>query len=256
MFFYVDAVGATSTARHAVETAMTQMTHVAHATKCMGFLEPCLMAMQADDVWRGVGIMTGRDTADGVRLLLKMKPQRVLPYLRAVGWAGALNDVDRLVDLLCTDAPDASVLVYLDVGESVGPKLGIGRSVVESAFNNNNTVQSATPFSFATYKRRLQGLLDGLVQHNWCEVNKAQALMQMSKQLIHPGNTAQAWPVSLLQQAQYRFPPAVSQFSHSVLSFKVVLDARTGTSIAKAYTGFRHHWHAAALGAGNLHQTS
>lgn len=242
MFFYVDTVGATSTACDALQTAMTHMTNVTQAAKCMGFLQPCFAAMQGDDVLRGVGIMTGRDTADGVRLLLKLKPDRVLPYLQAVAWGGSLDEIDRLLSLLRVSQTEASVLVYLDVAERIGPKLGIGRLVGES--------------NFKSYKLQLQTLLDGFVAEHWCDAEKAQALMQMSKRLVHPGNAFQPWPMSLLQQAQYRFPPAVSQFSHSVLSFKVIHDARTGASVAKAYTCFRHHWYSAALGWNETHQSS
>lgn len=242
MFFYVDTVGATSTACEALQTAIAHMTHVAQAAKCMGFLAPCFAAMQGDDVLRGVGIMTGRDTADGVRLLLKLKPDRVLPYLQAVAWGGSLDEIDRLISLLRVNPTEASVLVYLDVAERIGPKLGIGRLVGES--------------NFKSYKLQLQTLLDGFVAEHWCDAEKAQALMQMSKRLVHPGNASQPWPMSLLQQAQYRFPPAVSQFSHSVLSFKVIHDARTGASIAKAYTCFRHHWYSPTLGWSTNHQSS
>lgn len=242
MFFYVDTVGATSIACDALQTAIAHMTDVGQATKCMGFLQPCFAAMQGDDVLRGVGIMTGRDTADGVRLLLKLKPDRVLPYLQAVAWGGSLDEIDRLLSLLRVSQTEASVLVYLDVAERIGPKLGIGRLVGES--------------NFKSYKLQLQTLLDGFVAEHWCDAEKAQALMQMSKRLVHPGNASQPWPMSLLQQAQYRFPPAVSQFSHSVLSFKVIHDARTGASVAKAYTCFRHHWYSAALGWSTNHQSS
>jgi len=242
MFFYVDTVGATSIACDALQTAIAHMTDVGQATKCMGFLEPCFAAMQGDDVLRGVGIMTGRDTADGVRLLLKLKPDRVLPYLQAVAWGESLDEIDRLLSLLRVSQTEASVLVYLDVAERIGPKLGIGRLVGES--------------NFKSYKLQLQTLLDGFVAEHWCDAEKAQALMQMSKRLVHPGNASQPWPMSLLQQAQYRFPPAVSQFSHSVLSFKVIHDARTGASVAKAYTSFRHHWYSAALGWSANHQSS
>lgn len=242
MFFYVDTVGASSIACDALQTAIAHMTDVGQATKCMGFLQPCFAAMQGDDVLRGVGIMTGRDTADGVRLLLKLKPDRVLPYLQAVAWGGSLDEIDRLLSLLRVSQTEASVLVYLDVAERIGPKLGIGRLVGES--------------NFKSYKLQLQTLLDGFVAEHWCDAEKAQALMQMSKRLVHPGNASQPWPMSLLQQAQYRFPPAVSQFSHSVLSFKVIHDARTGASVAKAYTCFRHHWYSAALGWSTNHQSS
>jgi len=242
MFFYVDTVGATNTACDALQTAMAHMSNAAQAVKCMGFLQPCFAAMQGDDVLRGVGIMTGRDTADGVRLLLKLKPDRVLPYLQAVAWGGSLDEIDRLLSLLRVNQTEASVLVYLDVTERIGPKLGIGRFVVDTHFKS--------------YKLELQALLDAFVGENWCDTQKAQALMHMSKQLIHPGNTSHPWPISLLQQAQYRFPPAVSQFSHSVMSFKVIHDARTGACVAKAYTQFRHHWYSAALGWSTNHQTS
>lgn len=72
---------------------------------------------------RYVGVMLGRE-GDGIRLALYgLRPQDLTQYLEAAGWPGEPAVVDEAAALAATAHP--SLVVGLDVSESVGPALGV-----------------------------------------------------------------------------------------------------------------------------------
>lgn len=172
-----------------------------------------------------VGAMLARSTP-AVRLCIDgLTPVRLAEYLHRVGWEGSLEawehatgELSGLVDEVC---------LAIDVGQSVGPKLGL-----ELYFARG--VQPAQ-------EPRWRTLLERLVQRGLCTSAKCEAVLAWPG-LSKESSEGETWPEGLRRTASFLGPRALSVFVRALHHIKV--SYLSGRPLeAKVYLAARHHWH-------------
>ena len=173
-----------------------------------------------------VGFMLARG-ADGVRLVSGApSAQELLESLHACGWSG---DPAAARDLAATAFSLAdTVSVHLDVGEAVGPVLGL-----EVMFEARREPDR---------EPRWAALLDALVADGLCTPEKRAGL------LAYAGYETSAasglpFPPSLAAAAAERAPGEVSMWVRKLFHVKLVSGPDRALE-AKGYLSVTHHWHA------------
>ena len=178
-----------------------------------------------------VGMMLGR-SAPALRLNVKrLGPDRLVAYLRGVGWSeagdgamaeGALDQAQEMMSRLHRLVD--RITVALDVGKRVYSRLGF-ECVVAG--------QPPAEPRWATF-------LDELVAQGMCTVRKRDALLAWPG-VTGPSDDDGPWPAELIRaellQPQDRFSVLVRQLGH----VKVTCEPGR-TPEAKAYFGFFHDW--------------
>ena len=188
-------------------------------------LSRCFRTLLPEEQVFQVGLMLSRG-AGAVRLCIRLRSvERIVEYLAGVGWPGdeaalreVLNSLSRSVD---------RVLLDIDVGETVGAKVGL-----ECYFNENRQPRR---------EPRWGEFLDSLVRQDLCTLDKREAL------LAYPGYVDEyaedmTWPGALRRTSQLLGGRSLSTFVRSLHHVKIVHQPR-GPLEAKAYLAGNHHWH-------------
>lgn len=109
-----------------------------------------------------VGTMLSRSTND-VRLYInKIHPQRIIPYLNALGWHDTDNQLRELIRDIAAKA-ERFVLSFDVTADGIGPRIGL-----ECSFEENRYHEEA----------RWQPLFEYLVERGMCLPEKRDALLQ------------------------------------------------------------------------------
>jgi hypothetical protein len=150
-----------------------------------------------------------------------LEPDHVLPYLRTVRWPGDEREVAGAIRLLVADRdasmPRPSILVQMDIGREVEPRLGI-----ELAFARRPQLRGAIAES---------SLLNRLVTLGLCTPAKREALA--------------SWPAYEIRTLRHELWPSlvVRRVNH----VKIVLDRERPMS-AKSYLCIHHAFRAGVDG--------
>ena len=167
-----------------------------------------------------VGAMWSRPGA-GLRLCLRgIDRRQMVDTLLRLGWPGDPAPLQALLDELSAFAGHFDLNV--DLGESLGPKVGI-----ECYFPTDGGQQDG-----------LQRAGDYLVNKGLCTPEKAQGLVRYCGFSLQ-GNHAGVWPAELSALASAAGGGALSSFHRFVHHLKIVYQAGLGLS-AKAYLGMEH----------------
>lgn len=168
-----------------------------------------------------IGVMFARQVA-AIRVCLRgVEPSSIGALLTKLGWAGARGELETLVSAL---APLVERLdIDLDVGDAIGPKIGI-----ECYFGTD--AQTAL---------RVRQLGEYLVAQGSCAPSKVEALVQYNG-LTHQDSGPAAWPVHLSALAAAQGPSMASCLIRWVHHVKVVYEPAKPL-LAKAYLAVEHH---------------
>jgi hypothetical protein len=188
-------------------------------------LSDCFRALLPDEQVFQVGLMLSRG-AGAVRLCIRLhSAERIVEYLAGVGWPG---DEAGLRDVLEPVARSVDrVLLDIDVGETVGAKIGL------ECYFDRNSQPGREP--------RWDAFLNFLVSQGLCTPGKREAL------LAYPGFVDQnaegmPWPAALRRASRLLGGRSLSTFIRSLHHVKIVY--RPGAPPeAKAYLAGNHHWH-------------
>ena len=201
--------------RWLVEAAIEPLRGHRLSAAAEGQLSACLRALPARAEAFQIGVMLGRGS-DAVRLCLAGIARQAIPqYLRRVGWEGTIDEVSELVSMLLVRP--GRVSLHLDVGESVGPRIGL------------EYYASPGPSG----DRRWRPVLDELVRAGLCLPRKREGL------LAYPGYTHELldrarWPPRLLRGSNLLGGRALSVIARRLHHIK--LTYQPGQPIrAKAY---------------------
>jgi len=184
-------------------------------------LQRCIESLPAGSYAFQIGAMWSRATG-AIRVCVRsIAPNAVVSLLETLDWPGSLPAVTALVSTL---APLALRLdVDIDLGASIGPKLGI-----ECYFGTD-----------AETAARLRRASDYLVADGLCTPEKADALLRYSG-LTHQDAPTAAWPLYLRSLATDAGPGVASCLLRWIHHIKVVHEPGRPTG-AKAYLAVEHH---------------
>ena len=173
-----------------------------------------------------VGFMLARG-ADGVRLVSGApSAQELLESLHACGWSGAPAAARDLAATAFSLADTVSV--HLDVGEAVGPVLGL-----EVMFEARREPDR---------EPRWAALLDALVAGGLCTPEKRAGMLAYAGYETSAASGLQ-FPPSLAAAAAARGPEVVSMWVRKLFHAKLVSRPDRAPE-AKGYLSVTHHWHA------------
>jgi len=197
-------------------------------------LSYCFRALSSDEHVFQVGLMLSRG-AGAVRLCIRLRSlERIVEYLVEVGWPGDEAALRGVLDPLARSVDH--VLLDIDVGETVGAKIGL-----ECYFEGNRQPGRES---------RWGAFLNSLVLQGLCTADKREAL------LAYPGYFDQnaeevPWPAVLRRASQLLGGRALSTFVRSLHHVKIVY--RPGGPLeAKAYLAGNHHWHTPTSGSSSV----
>jgi hypothetical protein len=207
------------------ETAIRLLAGSESQPRMLETLSYCFHALSPEEQVFQVGLMLSRG-AGAVRLCIRLRSvERIVEYLARVGWPGDEAELRGVLDPLARSVD--RVLLDIDVGESVGAKIGL-----ECYFDGNR--QPGREPRWGTF-------LNSLVLQGLCKVDKREAL------LAYPGYVDQnlegmPWPAALRRASQLLGGRSLSTFVRSLHHVKIVY--RPGDlPEAKAYLAGNHHWH-------------
>ena len=169
-----------------------------------------------------LGLMLGRPTPLMRVNVAGLAPRDVAMYLGAAGWPG---DRDAAAELFAgMHAMVDGVTLCLDVGETVGPRLGLECHLRKQP--------AAEP--------RWETFLDHLVARGWCTPAKRAALLEWPGVTL-PGETAEAWPAHLVHESLRRPADHLTSLDRRLNHVKLTYSP-TEAIEAKGYFGFIHGW--------------
>ena len=211
--------------RVTTETVVRLLSEDEPPPRMLETLSCCFRALSPEEQVFQVGLMLSRGPG-AIRLCIRLRStERIVEYLSGVGWPGdeavlrgALDPLSRSVD---------RVLLDIDVGETVGAKVGL------ECYFDGNRQPSREP--------RWGAFLDSLVLQGLCTADKREAL------LGYPGYFDQnaegiPWPAALRRASQLLGGRASSTFVRSLHHVKIVHQPGRPPE-AKAYLAGNHHWH-------------
>jgi hypothetical protein len=217
-----------------VETAIRLLSGDEPSPRVPETLSRCFRALLPEEHVFQVGLMLSRG-AGPVRLCIRLRSvERIVEYLVGVGWPGdeaalrgVLEPLSRSVD---------RVLLDIDVGETVGAKVGL-----ECYFEGNRQPRR---------EPRWGAFLDSLVRQGMCTAGKRTALLE------YPGYVDQnaegvAWPTALRRTSQLLAGRSLSTFVRSLHHVKIVYHPGRPLE-AKAYLAVNHHWHTPVSGSSSV----
>lgn len=191
-------------------------------------VERCFDACPAKSLVSHIGLMVGRPTPF-VRINVKrLEVVDLEPYLRDVGWPGSLDEAVKTMTWLAAYAD--RIAVCLDVGKAVLPQLGF-----ECSFDGQ-------PASNPMW----EALLGDLSRRGWCTIEKRDALLSWTGATVP--NERTPWPAHLIGAELLRGHDDFSVFERVLGHVKVTIQGGHEPE-AKAYFGFAHVWHDAAVDA-------
>jgi len=207
------------------ETALRLLSGGEPPLRMLETLSYCFRALSPDEQVFQVGLMLSRG-AGTVRLCIRLHSvERIVEYLAGVGWPGDEAGLRGLLDPLAHSVD--RVLLDIDVGETVGAKVGL------ECYFDGNRQPGREP--------RWGAFLDSLVLQDLCTADKREAL------LAYPGYFDQnapsvPWPAALRRTSHLLGGRSLSTFVRSLHHVKIVY--RPGRPLeAKAYLAGNHHWH-------------
>jgi hypothetical protein len=234
--FETDATHETIVDRHlaTVETAVRLLSGSEPSPRMLETLSRCFRSLSPEEQVFQVGLMLSRG-AGAVRLCIRLRSvERIVEYLAGVGWSGdeaglrgVLEPLSRSVD---------RVLLDIDVGETVGAKIGL------ECYFDGNRQPGREP--------RWGAFLDSLVLQGLCTADKREALLAYSGYVDQNASDV-PWPEALLRTSQLLGGRSLSTFVRSLHHVKIVY--QPGQLLeAKAYLAGNHHWHMPAFRASSV----
>jgi hypothetical protein len=220
--------------RATVETAIRLLSGSESQPRMLETLSRCFRALSSDEPVFQVGLMLSRG-ASAVRLCIRLRSvERIVEYLAEVGWPGDEAGLRNVLDPLARSVD--RVLLDIDVGETVGAKIGL------ECYFDGNRQPGREP--------RWDALLNSLVLQGLCTADKREALLAYSGYVAQnaPGVP---WPGALVRTSQLLGGRSLSTFVRSLHHVKIVY--RPGEPLeAKAYLAGNHHWHTPASRASSV----
>lgn len=191
-------------------------------------LERCFAACPGEAEIGHLGMMLSRQV-EVVRVNVRQVAQRELAtFLRDVGWPYPSVELEALFGEL-TRYVDR-IIVCLDVGASIQPKIGL-----ECAWDRQ-----------PAQNPRCAAFLEHLAERGLCAPAKVAPLLAWAGRCTPPASV-EPWPghlvaASLLQPTD-RFSAIERYLSHCKIDYHPPLDDRSRHPLrAKGYLGFQHHW--------------
>ena len=171
-----------------------------------------------------LGAMVGREPVF-VRICVQgLTPESADAYLEAVGWPGPTAEARTLMADLVGRVDD--VAVDFDVGEDVGPKLGL-----ECSFAGKPQPQD---------EPRWPVFLDHLVDGAMCTPQKRQGLLRYPG-YAHAESDPDRWPEALLKASAFMSSMSLSMIVRGLHHIKIVYEPGSPLQ-AKAYPCVHHLW--------------
>jgi hypothetical protein len=208
------------------ETAIRLLSGGEPSPRALEALSRCFRALLPEERVFQVGLMLSRG-AGPVRLCIwwPRSPERIVEYLVGVGWPGDEAALRRVLEPLFRSVD--RVLLDIDVGETVGAKVGL-----ECYFEGRRQPRR---------EPRWGAFLDSLVRQGLCTAGKREAL------LAYPGYSGQnakdvTWPAALRRASQLLGGRSSSTFVRTLHHVKIVYQPGRPLE-AKAYLAANHHWH-------------
>ena len=155
-----------------------------------------------------IGVMLARQVEDVRVCVVPLRWEEIAPYLERIGWPGPRDEVVDMLAPFCHRA--ARLALDVDVGEDVGPKIGLECCYLDECQNPQ-------------LDPRWPALLEQLVAEGLCTVDKRDALL--------------GWP-GLQRTSRFLWP---SVFLRRLNHLKLVY-APGRPLEAKAYWGVIQHW--------------
>jgi hypothetical protein len=166
-----------------------------------------------------VGLMLSRATAVTRLCVRGLASAQIPEYLEAIGWEGAREEVEAIVDKLVPLVE--RIDLDIDVGDHVMPKIGL----------------ECYPAQDLT---KLGAFMNYLISGGLCVEPKADALMRWAG-LAHERVTPQMWPRELLALSSFLGGRVESAFFRWLHHVKVV-HVPDHAPAAKAYLAVHHQW--------------
>jgi len=211
--------------RDTVEAAARVLSGDEPSPRALETLSRCFLALLPDEHVFQVGLMLSRG-AGPVRLCIRLRSlERIVEYLVGVGWPGDEATLRGVLEPLFRSVD--RVLLDIDVGETVGAKVGL-----ECYFDDKRQPRR---------EPRWGVFLDSLVRQGLCTADKRAALLE------YPGYVDQnaegiAWPAALRRSSQLLAGRSLSIFVRSLHHVKIVYQPGSPLE-AKAYLAANHYWH-------------
>jgi hypothetical protein len=220
--------------RATVETAMRLLSGSEPQPRMLETLSHCFRALWPDEQVFQVGLMLSRG-AGAVRLCIRLRSvERIVEYLARVGWPGDEAGLRGVLDPLSRSVD--RVLLDIDVGETVGAKIGL------ECYFDGNRQPGREP--------RWGSFLNSLVHQGLCTPDKREALLAYAG-YFDQNAPGVPWPEALLRTSQLLGGRSLSTFVRSLHHVKMVY--RPGEPLeAKAYLAGNHHWHTPASGSSSV----
>jgi len=202
--------------------AVTELAADAMIARFDGALRRCVEACPKGTYLSHVGLMLGRRTPFIRLQVMRPEPEQVREYLEAVGWRHDSGPVVELAQAMRERAH--GLAVCLDVGEDVGPRVGL-----EALFDDQPPNEP-----------RWSHLLDELVGRAVCTPAKRAALLRWPG-FTFPYDVDGDWPADLVLSSLRRPADHFTSFERRLGHIKIVY--RPGGALeAKAYFGYEHKW--------------
>jgi hypothetical protein len=210
------------------ESAIQLLSEDETPPRMLEMLSSCFRALSPEEQVFQVGLMLSRG-AGAVRLCIRLRSvERIVEYLAGVGWPGDETGLRGILDPLSRSVD--RVLLDIDVGESVGAKIGL------ECYFDGNRQPGREP--------RWGAFLDSLVRQGLCTADKREALLAYAGYVDQNAHDV-PWPAAILRTSQLLDGRSLSTFVRSLHHVKVVY--RPGEPLeAKAYLAGNHHWHTSA----------
>jgi hypothetical protein len=187
-------------------------------------LAACYEALPEKARAYAVGVMFPRSTSSLRLCLMNARLPQWLDYLERMGWPGQRAEVEAALGQL----PDLAdrVTLDIDVGESVGPKVGFEFFIDEP---------------FGPSRPRWEALLDHLVQRGLGLPGKREAALAWVGYTQQRSQPEEAWPEGLRRTARELEGRGLSLFVRRLSHLKVV--HQPGRPLeAKVYLENLHRW--------------
>lgn len=184
----------------------------------------CIQTLPRDARVFQIGMMLARDV-HSIRICIRgLRGARIARYLSEVGWHGGCREFEQMLDALACRVDQIDL--DLDIGERVGPKIGL-----ECSFQDKPSPDR---------EPRWLDLMDYLVERRLCLPLKRQALLAYPG-VAHEWSRRGVYPAALLALSELLYPRFVSLISRGLHHIKITFQDGQPQE-AKAYLSARHHW--------------